>query len=683
MKHFTTHFLVCLLSALMSGGTAKAQEAQEWNYYMTDGTEHDQKTNLTSGYYILSVQGIYDEGLLYWSDEQQANSNLLISSTKYTEKVNKILDKTSTSEDVAFIFYLDVNAEQNTFTIKSVKSGKFLSYTGVSDAAAANVVVPTVDNDDTSIASYTINYTHNNQEPGPIVIPENTGKKHFIVKLANTTYNESTSAFLHVNGTTDRTTIPHPMFADWHLEHRTGFKKEIDNTPTSSSMYTCAKIAFFKLSEAAAFTYDYKINGTTVKTEEKKLAIGSNYPALTTMPNFCAATALNGNVAKEDHNTTKEIAITWSAPFQFSTDIENARWYHMKFGSAKRFVVSTGADQNIPLAETSALHTTASTEQWAFVGNPFDGFKVYNRRKDNGTYGRFVASTTMSPTTGAKIGNDTEVTVHYGDLETGTTDTYDALTVTNNVTISNSFFLCQHGDTSKKMNWTVSTTAETPIQRIAFWTGGQGNNSAFTVQEPDLPDLSLTAIGENTYGTYYIDYPIAVPENVSVYTGDVDLTNKRITMRKATDNVIPAETGVVLVGDNSGATTCTMTANSGTGTLEKGSLTGSLEATTIDIGFNDRYLVFGRNSEGQLGFYKPASSIESIPANKAFIMIKGSNVQGLALSFDGGTETGITFNQPLAPEAQSAETVYDLSGRRVSTPAKGCYIRNGKKVYIK
>ena len=126
-----------------------------------------------------------------------------------------------------------------------------------------------------------------------------------------------------------------------------------------------------------------------------------------------------------------------------------------------------------------------------------------------------------------------------------------------------------------------------------------------------------------------------------------------------------------------------MTANSGTGTLEKGSLTGSLEATTIDIGFNDRYLVFGRNSEGQLGFYKPASSIESIPANKAFIMIKGSNVQGLALSFDGGTETGITFNQPLAPEAQSAETVYDLSGRRVSTPAKGCYIRNGKKVYIK
>ena len=197
----------------MSGGTAKAQD---WNYYMTDGTENDSKTGLTSGYYILSVQGLYDEGLQYWSEEQQANSNLLISSTKYTEKTNKVLDKSS-SEDVAFIWYLDVDTEQNTFTIQSVKSGKFLSYTGVLGEAVANVVVPTVEDGDASKATYTINYTHSNKEPGPLTI---NGKKHFVLKLANATYNGSTNAFLHVNGTTDRTITPHPMFADWHLEHR-------------------------------------------------------------------------------------------------------------------------------------------------------------------------------------------------------------------------------------------------------------------------------------------------------------------------------------------------------------------------------------------------------------------------------------------------------------------------------
>ena len=670
MKHFTSFFCTCLLFLLMSGGTAKAQD---WNYYMTDGTEIDSKTGLTSGYYILSVQGLYDEGLLYWSEGQQANSNLLISSTKYTEKTNKVLDKSS-SEDVAFIWYLIVDTEQNTFTIQSVKSGKFLSYTGVSGEAAANVVVPTVEGGNSSIAKYTINYTHNDQEPGPLTI---NGKKHFILKLANATYNGSTNAFLHVNGTSDRVTNPHPMFADWHLEHRTGFNTNLDNTPTSDKMYSCARFAFFKLSEAAAFTYDYKINGTSVKTEEKVVKIGDSYPALATMPDFCAATAPTGNVDQAGHNQTKDITVTWSAPFQFSTTINNAHWYHMKFGGNQRFVLNTGANQAIPLAATDAEHTTASTEQWAFVGNPFDGFKVYNRRKLNGEYGRLAAVAAMT-----NEGKNNAVTVHYGNLADGETDIFDALNTSrasNSISIADAFMLCTHGTIANKMNWTTGEGVST--QRIAFWTAGSGNNSAFTVQEPTLPELPLTAIGDNTYGTYYIDYPIAVPDNVNVYTGDVDLVNKHISMRLANEHIIPAETGVVLVGNSSSVTTCTLTTNGEAGTLEKGSLTGSLEATTIDLGYHDTFLVFGR-SNGQLGFYKPVTSILSIPANKAFIRIPKSQVQGLALNFDG-TTTDIAIEDILAPEKQNEGTYYDLSGRRVSKPTKGCYIRNGKKIYIK
>lgn len=155
----------------MSGGTAKAQD---WNYYMTDGTENGTKTGLTSGYYILSVQGIHNEGLLYWSDTQKGSSNLLISTSAYSAKTNQLLDKTASSEDVAFIWYLDVNAD-NTFTIKSVKSGKYLSNTGVSGTAASNLNVPTVDENEASIATFTINYTHtqNNttSEPGPKKYP--------------------------------------------------------------------------------------------------------------------------------------------------------------------------------------------------------------------------------------------------------------------------------------------------------------------------------------------------------------------------------------------------------------------------------------------------------------------------------------------------------------------------------
>ena len=397
------------------------------------------------------------------------------------------------------------------------------------------------------------------------------------------------------------------------------------------------------------------------------------------MPDFCAATAPTGNVAQADHNQTKDITVTWSAPFQFSTTINNAHWYHMKFGGNQRFVVNTGANQAIRLAATDATHTTASTEQWAFVGNPFDGFQVYNRRKLNGEYGRLAAVAAMT-----NEGKDNAVTVHYGNLADGETDIFDALnksraTNSNINDITDAFMLCTHGTIANKMNWTTGTDA--PNQRIAFWTLGSGIHSAFTVQEPTLPELPLTAIGENTYGTYYIDYPIAVPDNVSVYTGDVDLVNKHISMRLANEHIIPAETGVVLVGNNSSVTTCTLTTNGEAGSLEKGSLTGSLEATTIDFGYHDTFLVFGR-SNGQLGFYKPVTSIESIPANKAFIRIPKNQVQGLALNFDG-TTTDIAFEDILAPEKQNEGTYYDLSGRRVSKPTKGCYIRNGKKIYIK
>lgn len=674
MKHITTNFFVCLLFLLMCGGTVKAQG--EWNYYVTDGTEITSNTGLTSGYYLVSVWGLYNEGLLYWAGENSDGTQFAIKPTTYNDKINKLIDISNRSgEDAKYVWYLDVQENGSTFTIKAVADGsKYPSKNGVSAVAQGNfVTMKSVESStDADAAVFTIDVTDDTKDDSPILVPLNTGKSHFIVQLANENYSDSNPAYIHAQGTSGSTSA---IGDDWRLAYFSGFNRGVVEY---NQRVSCAKFAFFKLSEAAAFTYDYKINGTSVKTEEKVVKTGESYPALATMPDFCTATALSGNVAQADHNQTKDITVTWSGPFTFSASTDNAHWYHMKFGNNQRFVVNTGANQRIPLADASATHTTASTEQWAFVGNPFDGFQVYNRRKKDGQYGRLATVAAMTSS-----GKDNEVTVHYGDLAEGKTDIFDALNksrAANTISYDNAFMLCTHGTIANKMNWTTGPGVTT--QRIAFWTEGSGPNSAFTVQELSLPSLNLIPIGDNTYGTYYIDYPIAVPENVSVYTGDVDLVNKRISMRLANDRIIPAETGVVLVGENNEATACTMTASSEVGTLAKGSLTGSLEATDI-LGYNDKYLVFGRNSEGQLGFYKPASSLTSIPANKAFITITESLVQGLALNFEGGTHTGINLNDILAPEKQNEGTYYDLSGRRVSKPTKGCYIRNGKKIYIK
>lgn len=676
MKHFTTNLLVCLLFALMGSGSAKAQT---WDYYSTDGTAINSNTGLTSGYYLLSVWGIYDEGLLYWAGDNSDGSQFAIKSTTYSNKLNQLIDISDRAgEDAKYVWYLEVQEGGSKFTMKSVAEGsKYPSMNGVSATATGNFVpMKSVENSsDADAAVFTIDATDTSKDDTPITIPSSSGKPHFIVQISNANYSGGEPTYIHVKGDQSQGAVA----SDWHLEYFSGFNRGIPTVSTGQKV-SCAKFAFFKLSEAAAFTYDYKINDTTVKTEEKTLAVGSNYPALATMPDYCTATAPEGTVSQEDHGTRKEITVTWSGPLMFSSTVDNAHWYHMKFGNQQRFVVNTGANTAIPLAEASAQHTTASTEQWAFVGNPFDGFQVYSRRKQEGAFGRLASSSDLS----ANQGKNSEVTVHYGTLADGETDCFDILNkskASNTISYTDAFMLCTHGNATNKMNWASDGTT----QRIAYWTAGSGNNSAFTVQEPTLPALTLTAIGENTYGTYYIDYPITVPDHVGVYIGNADLTNGRITMTKATDHVIPAETGVVLVGDDSSATNCTMATNGGAGTLDKGSLKGSLNETYI-TGYNDRYLVFGRSTDANrtLGFYKPASSITSIPANKAFIEIPNTtNVQGLALNFGDGTETDITLNQLLAPETQSIGTVYDLSGRRVSTPAKGCYIRNGKKVFIK
>jgi len=57
-------------------------------------------------------------------------------------------------------------------------------------------------------------------------------------------------------------------------------------------------------------------------------------------------------------------------------------------------------------------------------------------------------------------------------------------------------------------------------------------------------------------------------------------------------------------------------------------------------------------------------------------------VKDVFLSIDGETEaTAITA--PVADTNQTDDAYYDLSGRRVTHPTKGIYIKGGKKILIK
>lgn len=89
--------------------------------------------------------------------------------------------------------------------------------------------------------------------------------------------------------------------------------------------------------------------------------------------------------------------------------------------------------------------------------------------------------------------------------------------------------------------------------------------------------------------------------------------------------------------------------------------------------------MLGTTSDGKPAFVK--SNISYLPANKCYLAVSTSAPEVLQIVTEAEYATGI--HELSVPAADGAKDIYDLQGRRVTTPSKGLYIVNGKKVIIK
>ena len=426
---------------------------------------------------------------------------------------------------------------------------------------------------------------------------------------------------------------------------------------------------------AVLITYQFNLNGV-IREKEVLAGIGRNFPNLD-LPAFCTGTKPEGTVSAEDEGTTKEINVTWNGPFNFSSTVGDAKWYLMTLGKADNgnlpVVRYNSSNQYITLEQGDNTFKYAKNDQWAFVGNPFEGFKIYNRALSGG---RLISSTTMS----SSEGQSTFPYVSADALQSGYTETWDIheqRTGGNQSEIPDGFAISQHGTPANKMNrrWQNYANNKTTDFRMAYWTGGSDNGSTFTVSQASLPNITLNPVNGTSYASFYVDYPVVVTSyDVKVYTGTVN--NNSLDMTEAGDKIIPANVGVVLISET-GATTAEISISNETGALLSGDLTGTTTGQNI-AGSQSHYLVLGRKTgdTNKVGFYQP--TVTQIPANRAYIYLGSSNVQGLAFNFDGAT----TDINSISATTDKQE-IYDLSGRRVMKANKGLYIINGKKCFIK
>ena len=248
------------------------------------------------------------------------------------------------------------------------------------------------------------------------------------------------------------------------------------STKDGGNQYTLTEVADFDAKAALAIldnsctiTYNFTYNGNVVATQVTKITKGANYPAFTSLPWGVAATVPTGTA---DADETVEIVCTVDAsvlPFVPSAtyDDANMKWYYLKFHSDNGYYLHHDEGQNhIDLGSKAIDNNNKDAYTWAFIGNPFEGYKIVNRAKGNGYI--LSSSTTMAGTTGS----DTwPIVTEEAKLPEGN-NTYWIPTSSSHHT--NGFFLAQKDYPANRMN---------DRGKLAYWTGGAGTGSTFWVEE--------------------------------------------------------------------------------------------------------------------------------------------------------------------------------------------------------
>ena len=258
--------------------------------------------------------------------------------------------------------------------------------------------------------------------------------------------------------------------------------------------------------------------------------------------------------------------------------------------------------------------------QWSTSG------AVGNLILDNGTYNGIVKYDT---------GYTANVTVNSGAVWNLTADTSIGTLVNNGTINTNGYTLTT---TSTSGSGTINTSATAVI------IGSMGWNTLYTPVALDFSTVS----------------------GLTAYTATFGSSTATLTEVTA----VPAGTALVLKGTaNTTYTIPTAASASAVSNDLSGTSTGLVTTSS------NSYYALGKIDDSTVGFIKVDTGV-GIPGGKAYYSTSTSNARAY-YSFDNAT--GLSAPAILQ---QDDSPVYDLNGRRISSPSKGIYLKNGKK-YVK
>lgn len=191
--------------------------------------------------------------------------------------------------------------------------------------------------------------------------------------------------------------------------------------------------------------------------------------------------------------------------------------------------------------------------------------------------------------------------------------------------------------------------------------------------------MNLTA--NSADGAYWMTfynklYSFEADGNTQVYKAE--LSGTTLTLTELTADQIVTKDNAVILKSTASPIVMTLASTASGNNFDDNSLQGVSAAAGLTAADPSTTFVLNNGSQG-VGFYKLKAG-KTLGVGKAYLTYSGSLSSRGFIGFDETTGIGM----PTAVETSYADTaVYDLQGRRVTNPAKGLYIINGKKVLYK
>ncbi|MBO4841715.1 MAG: hypothetical protein J5524_11545, partial [Bacteroidaceae bacterium] len=197
-------------------------------------------------------------------------------------------------------------------------------------------------------------------------------------------------------------------------------------------------------------------------------------------------------------------------------------------------------------------------------------------------------------------------------------------------------------------------------------------------------DITYT-VPSSDIGTFSAKGQVLLPEGLKAYyCKTYHKKNSTISVIGISGNIVPAATGVLLVGNK--GETFTLTGACGQApTITDNELVAVTESKHIPA-TNGEYTNFMMKGGKFIKIQQDDEGVK-MPANRAYLpllteAISGSNAKEIMLYWDDEETTGIESLTP-GPSPKGEGSIYNLNGQKLSAPQKGINIINGRKVIVK